>query len=306
MDYPWAYDKYLEQNKMIWHKEEVPLAEDLRDYNEKLTHSERQLVTQILRFFTQSDCDVAGGYYSHFLPLFKPPEIRMMMGAFAAMEGIHIDAYAFLVDALGLPETDFKVFLDIEEMADKHDYLSKFNTNSKEAVAECLAAYSGFTEGVQLFSSFAMLLNFPRRNLLKNMGQIVSWSIRDENLHVEGMTQLFRTYIEENPELWTDTLKRKLYSTAESIVSLEEKFIDRCFADLEIQGLSPNDVKMYIYFIAGRRLNQLGLKNIFKVDKNPLPWIDGMINAVEHTNFFENRPTEYSKANTEGNWADLF
>ena len=191
-------------------------------------------------------------------------------------------------------------------MREKHEYLQRFNMETPENIAKSLAVYSGFTEGVQLFSSFAILLNFPRHNLMKNMGQIVSWSVRDENLHVECLTKLFRTYIEENPHLWTDSLKSSLYSIAERIVELEDAFIDTCFEGASIPGLVPNDVKMYIRYIAGRRLNQLGLKNIFYVNENPLPWIDAMINAVEHTNFFENRPTEYAKASTTGNWEDIF
>lgn len=306
LEYPWAYDLFRAQQKMHWDKDEVPLADDIKDFNTKLTEDEKKLLTQIFRFFTQSDCDVAGGYYNYFLPMFKPPEIRMMIGSFAGMEGVHIDAYAYLIDTLGLPEAEFKMFLEIESMAEKHDYLKNFNVDSEEDVAKCLAAYSAFTEGVQLFSSFAILLSFPRRNLMKNMGQIVSWSIRDENLHVEGMTTLFKSYIEEKPHLWTDKLKSQIYSIAEHIVELEMAFIDTCFENLEIQGLSPNDVKMYINFIAGRRLKQLGLKNIFRVETNPLPWVDAMINAVEHTNFFENRPTEYSKSSTSGHWDEIF
>ena len=186
------------------------------------------------------------------------------------------------------------------------EYLEKFNMDTPRDIAKSLAVYSGFTEGVQLFSSFAILLNFPRHNLMKNMGQVVSWSIRDENLHVEGMTKLFRTYIEENPELWDDSLKSCLYSIAERIVELEDAFIDTCFDGVTLEDLQPEDVKGYIRFIASRRLNQLGLKDIFGVTTNPLPWVDAMINGVEHTNFFENRPTEYAKAATTGNWDDIF
>jgi len=140
---------------------------------------------------------------------------------------------------------------------------------------------------------------------MKNMGQIISWSVRDENLHVEFLTKLFRTYIEENNNIWNDELKQSIYASAEKIVELEDAFIDTCFEGNEMQGLTPNDVKMYIRFIAGRRLAQLGLKNIFNVKENPLSWIDAMINGVEHTNFFENRATEYAKGATSGNWSDI-
>lgn len=304
--YPWAYDLYKAQQNMHWSPAEVPLADDIKDYNQKLTPENRKLITQIFRFFTQGDIDVAGGYCQHYLPTFKAPEIRMMMSAFAGMEAVHIDAYSLLIESLGLSDDEYKMFNNYKAMRDKHEYLEKFSMDTPADIAKSLAVYSGFTEGVQLFSSFAILLNFPRHNLMKNMGQIVSWSVRDEALHVEGMTKLFRTYIEENPELWTDALKSSLYSIAERMVELEDAFIDTCFEGASVPGLVPNDVKMYIRYITGRRLSQLGLKNIFKIEHNPLPWIDAMINAVEHTNFFENRPTEYAKASTTGNWEDIF
>jgi len=303
--YPWAYEYFKTQKKLEWHPEEVPLADDIKDYNQKLLEQERRLITQIFRFFTQSDVNVAGGYSQYYLPTFKSPEVRMMMGAFVSMEATHIDAYSLLIETLGLSDEEYKMFNNYKAMREKHEYLEQFNMDTPENIAKSLAVYSGFTEGVQLFSSFAILLNFPRHNLMKNMGQIVSWSVRDENLHVEGMTRLFRTYIEENPSLWTDELKSELYAIAEKMVQLEDAFIDTCFEGNELRGLAPEEVKQYIRFIAGRRLHQLGLKNIFEVKENPLPWVDAMINGVEHTNFFENRPTEYSKAATIGNWKDI-
>lgn len=304
--YPWAYDNYKLQQKMHWSPEEVPLSEDIKDYRNVLNEVERTVITQIFRFFTQADCDVAGGYCQHYLPTFKAPEVRMMLSAFASMESVHIDAYSQLIETLGLPESEYKMFSNYKAMKDKHEYLERFTMDTPADIAKSLAVYSAFTEGVQLFSSFVILLNFPRNNMMKNMGQIISWSVRDENLHVEGLTKLFRTYIEENPDLWTDSLKSSIYSIAERIIQLEDAFIDTVFEAGDLKNLTAEDVKVYIRFIAGRRLAQIGLKNIFKVEENNLPWVDAMINGVEHTNFFENRPTEYAKAATAGNWDDVF
>ena len=150
-------------------------------------------------------------------------------------------------------------------MLDKHEYLHDFGMETPMDIAKTMAIYSGFTEGVQLFSSFAILLNFPRHNLMKGMGQIVTWSIRDETLHVEGMSQLFRTYIKENPELWNDDLKYEIYCAAERTVELEDAFIDLCFAGAEVPDLTPDEVKSYIRYIADRRLLGLGLRKSFQV-----------------------------------------
>jgi ribonucleoside-diphosphate reductase beta chain len=304
--YDWAYEAYKKQQQMHWMPEEVNLHDDIRDYREKLTVPNRRLIDNIFRFFTQADVDVAGGYANHYLPTFKQPEVRMMLSAFAAMESVHMEAYALLVDTLGKEEDFYKEFMDIQEMAEKHEYLTNFNMDTPFDIAKTLAVYSGFTEGVQLFGSFAILLNFPRHNLMKGMGQIVTWSVRDESLHVEGMSRLFRAFVQENPEIWNDKLKYEIYCAAERVVELENNFIDTCFEKAEIPDLTPRDVKEYIRYISGRRLLGLGLKNIFLTKHNPLPWIDYQLNAVEHTNFFENRATEYAKASTQGNWQDIF
>jgi ribonucleoside-diphosphate reductase beta chain len=191
-------------------------------------------------------------------------------------------------------------------MKDKYDYMQEFNVDSKHEIAKTLAVFGAFTEGLQLFASFAMLLNFPRFNKMKGMGQIVSWSVRDETLHTNSIIKLFRTFISENPEIWTEGLQRELYVACSTIVDHEDAFIDLAFELGGIEGMTPDDVKRYIRFIADRRLSQLGLQAIYRIEKNPLPWLDNMLNAVEHTNFFENRSTEYSKAATRGSWEEAF
>jgi ribonucleoside-diphosphate reductase beta chain len=191
-------------------------------------------------------------------------------------------------------------------MQEKHEYLSNFNIDTPYEMAKTMAVYSAFTEGVQLFSSFAILLNYPRHNLMKGMGQIVTWSVRDETLHVESMSRLFKEFIRENPDLWNDKLKYEIYCAAEKIVELEDHFIDTCFENAEIPDLKASDVKEYIRYIADRRLLGIGMKTIFNARTNPLPWLDYILNGVEHTNFFENRATEYAKASTTGNWQDIF
>lgn len=305
-NYPWAFEYYKAQQHMHWLPDEVTLADDLKDFREKLTDDNRKLITQIFRFFTQADVDVCSGYAMHFLPTFEQPEVRMMLASFASMEAVHQEAYSLLLETLGFGDDEYRMFLDYEEMVDKHEYLTNFNMDTPRDVAKTLAVYSGFTEGVQLFSSFAILLNLPRHNLMKGMGQIITWSVRDESLHVEGMSHLFRTFVKENEDIWEDRLKYEIYCAAEKTVELENKFIDLCFANADIPGLTAQEVKSYVRYIADRRLLGLGMKKIFKSDGNPLPWLDYMLNAVEHTNFFENRATEYAKNATEGNWGDIF
>jgi ribonucleoside-diphosphate reductase beta chain len=193
-------------------------------------------------------------------------------------------------------------------MREKHDYILDISSKNgtKESTATHIAVFSAFTEGMQLFSSFIMLLNFPRHGKMKGMGQIVTWSIVDESQHAESMMKLFKQYIKENPEIWNDQLKSNIYTTAERMVELEDRFIDLAFGINAMNGLTSADVKQYIRYIADRRLIGLGLKGIYKVKKNPLPWVEELINAPIHGNFFENRVTDYAKGALSGSWDEVW
>ena len=307
-NYPWAYEAWLKHEQSHWLHTEVPMSEDVKDWKKKLSKEEKTFLTQIFRFFTQGDIDVAGGYVKNYLPYFPQPEIRIMLTGFAARESLHIAAYSHLIETLGLPETTYNEFLEYEAMREKHDYVMEISSKNttRENTATHIAVFSAFTEGMQLFSSFIMLLNFARHGKMKGMGQIITWSIVDETQHAESMVKLFRTYIEENREIWNDELKGRIYTIAERMVQLEDKFIDLAFGVNQMEGLSSEDVKKYIRYIADRRLISLGLKGVFKVKKNPLPWVEEMINAPTHTNFFENRATDYAKGALSGNWGDVW
>jgi ribonucleoside-diphosphate reductase beta chain len=304
--YDWAHEAWKIQQQLHWLPEEVPLADDVKDWKNKLTEPERNLLTQIFRFFTQADVEVQNNYMTKYSNIFKPTEVLMMLSAFANMETIHIEAYSELLDTIGMPETEYMAFLEYQEMADKYEYLQNFDTDSLGGIARNLAVFGAFTEGVALFASFVILLNFTRHNKMRGMGQIVSWSVRDESLHCENIIKLFRTFIMENPEIWDDELKTDIYNIATRTVELEDCFIDLTFEQGGIQGLEANEVKQYIRYISDRRLIELGMKPIFNVKDNPLPWVDHLISGVEHTNFFENRATAYSKSATSGKWEDAY
>ena len=307
-NYPWAYDAWLKHEQSHWMHTEVPMIEDVKDWKSKLTAEEKQFLTHIFRFFTQGDIDVAGGYVNNYLPHFRQPEVRMMLLGFAAREALHVAAYSHLIETLGLPDTVYNQFLQYEAMKQKHEYLMNGSNGivNTSSVARNIAMFSAFTEGMQLFSSFIMLLNFPRHGVMKGMGQIVTWSIVDETMHAESMIKLFRTFVEENKEIWNDELKGEIYTLATRMVELEDQFIDLAFEMGAMKDLTSDDVKKYIRYIADRRLISLGMKGIFKVKKNPLPWVEEMINAPTHTNFFENKATDYAKGALSGDWQDVW
>lgn len=296
------YEHFQKQNQAHWLPTEVPMESDIADYRFHLSDEERNLIVQILRFFTQGDIEVNNNYNTKLIPAFPKPEIKMMLSTFAAMESTHVWAYSYLNDSLGLPEKEYSAFLEYEAMKNKYDFIQTFEVNTVEDLAINLAVFGGFMEGVSLFASFAILMNFPRLGKLKGVGQIVTWSIRDETLHSQGVTQLFRDLISENRHIWTDALRDKLYKACDDMVKLEDRFIDTCFSMGEVPGLTPEEVKQYIRYTADKRLNDLMLDKLYNTE-NPLGWLDVMVNAKEHTNFFENRATEYAKGAVVEDWS---
>jgi ribonucleoside-diphosphate reductase beta chain len=299
--YPWAYDFWRRQQQVHWMPEEVPLGEDVKDWASKLSDEERNLLTQIFRFFTQSDIEVNDNYMERYARVFKPTEIKMMLSAFSNIETIHIAAYALLLETIGMPDSEFAAFLDYQQMRDKHDYMHKFGVENDADILRTVAMFGAFTEGLQLFASFAMLMNFPRFNKMKGMGQIVTWSVRDESLHCEGMIKLFHAYAKETDAL-TPNVKDDIVECCRTVVGMEDRFIDLAFEMGPVQGMTPEDIKAYIRYIADWRLGQLHLPKLYGVTEHPIPWLSSILNGVEHANFFEARATEYSKAATKGDW----
>ena len=299
--YPWAVELTKKHEEIHWIEDEAELSEDVQDWRTKLNASEKEFITQVLRLFTQSDVQVGENYHELLIPKFKNNEVRNMLASFSSREGVHQRAYALLNDTLGLPDEEYHMFLEYKQMADKIDFMKSGNTSTQGGLALALAQ-SVFNEGMSLFASFVMLLNFQRFGKMKGMGTIVEWSIRDETIHVEGNAKLFRTFCDEHPRMVNDELKSNIYQLARDAVKLEDKFIDLAFKNNTVQGLTKEDVKTYIRHIADRRLLQLGLKPQFKQKHNPLEWLDWVLNGASHDNFFEKRVTEYSVVGMEGGW----
>jgi glutaredoxin 3 len=301
--YPWAVEASVEHEKIHWGEWEAKLQEDVAQWKGGGISPEEKLhITSILRLFTQSDVAVGTNYIEQFLPKFKNNEIRAMLTSFVNREFVHQRAYALLNDTLGLPEEEYSAFLEYAEMKEKIEFMQSADPHTVSGLAKAMAQ-SACNEGMSLFSAFVMLLNYQRQGKMKGMCEIVEWSIRDESMHVEGMTRLFRTFCEEHPRIVTDEFKRDIYQMFRDAVALEDKVIDLAYKDAqEIGGLSAQDVKSYIRYIADRRLIQLGLKGNWKVKENPLPWLDWIVNGDSLKNFFEGVVTDYNAAGMSGDW----
>ena len=303
--YPWAYDYYVKQSReLFWKPEAISFSDDLKDYN-RIPPVEREFISRILTFFTQADVDISQHYVSRYLPAFPHPELRMMLLAFANMESTHIDAYSKLVDTLGLG--DYESFLAYPEMKEKHEYLNytRAKTVTPSQLMYEIAIGSAFGEGLQLFGTFAMLLSYSERGLFKGMTDVVQWSLRDESLHVKGMVKIFHELRKEiDEDYWGDT-KRSIYEACRDMVELEDRFISLVYADgLELPNLNKADIHQYIRFLADYRLEQLGLKPMYYVDKNPLESLMGLFTSEIHEDYFSGTVTSYQHTsfNTEELW----
>jgi ribonucleoside-diphosphate reductase beta chain len=301
-NYPWAVDYAVSHEKIHWGEWEAKLNDDVTQWQGgKLSAKEKNHITQILRLFTQSDVAVGTNYIEYYLQKFKNNEIRAMLTSFANREFIHQRAYALLNDTLGLPEEEFSAFTEIAAMKDKLDFMGDIDVHSHSGLAKSIAR-SVLNEGMSLFSAFVMLLNYQRFGKMRGMSEIVEWSIRDETMHCEGMVKLFREFCDEHPKVVTDEFKKDIYQMFRDAVALEDKVIELAFELGGVEGITEDEVKQYIRYIADRRLIQLGLKGNWKVKENPLPWLDWVLNGDSFKNFFEGTVTDYNADGMAGEW----
>ena len=304
-EYQTAFDFYKDQHRAHWLADEVPLASDLNDWKLKLNESEKNLIGNILKSFAQTEVHVNDYWSTRVSVWFPKPEIQAMARVFADFESIHAEAYARLNEELGLD--DFKAFLEDETSKAKIERLIETPGATLEEQALSLAIFSAFTEGVNLFSSFAVLMSFQLRNLMKGTGQIVEWSVRDESLHSKAGCWLFRTLLDERPELNADEMREQVIEACHLSVQLEFDFIDKAFEMGDVEGLNKEQLKNFIKARANEKMIELGYKAIYNdIDPNLLKqmeWFGHLTSGKTHQDFFAGRVTSYAKSTAD--WDDL-
>jgi ribonucleoside-diphosphate reductase beta chain len=291
-EYPQAHEFMKLQQRVHWMADEVTLSSDVNDFKMKLTESEVNLIGQILKSFAQTETHVEDYWSSYVSHWFPKPEIQSMAVTFGSFESIHAEAYSLLNESLGLD--DFEAFMEDEEARNKIERLQQVNAGTMGEIAQSLAIFSAFTEGVNLFSSFAVLMSFQMRNLMKGMGQIVAWSVRDESLHSKAGCWLFTQLLKERPELNTIDLKEKIEKACAISVELEFAFIDKVFEMGNLENLTKEQLKNFIYARANEKMVELGYKALFSVNDDLLEeiaWFGQITSGTEMQDFFALRPT---------------
>ena len=304
-EYQIAFDFLKDQHRVHWLADEVPLSSDLNDWKMKLSESEKNLIGNILKSFAQTETYVNDYWSTKVAVWFPKHEIKAMACVFADFESIHAEAYARLNEELGLD--DFKAFMEDEEAKAKIDRLTELPGDTLREQALSLAVFSAFTEGVNLFSSFAILMSFQLRNMMKGTGQIVEYSVRDESLHSKAGCWLFRTMMEEMPELNDSEMEDAIYEACEISVKLEFDFIDAAFEMGDVEGLNQDQLKNFIKERANQKLIELGFPPLYNdIDPNLLKsmeWFGHLTSGKTHQDFFAGRVTDYSKSTAD--WSDL-
>ena len=304
-EYQEAFDFYLDQQRSHWLADEVPLASDLNDWKQKLSETEKNLIGNILQSFAQTEVHVNDYWSSKVSQWFPKPEIVAMTSTFGSFEAIHAHAYARLNEALDLE--DFEAFLHDETAMNKIERLLDTPMETLSEKAQSLAIFSAFTEGVNLFSSFAILMSFQLRNLMKGTGQIVEWSVRDESLHSKAGCWLFRTLLDEMPELNTENLRNKVTEACHLSVQLEFDFIEKAFEMGEVEGLNTPQLQNFIKARANEKMIELGYNAVYNdIEPNLLKqmeWFGHLTSGKTHQDFFAGRVTDYAKSTSD--WSDL-
>ena len=331
LKYPEAFKFWETHDAMVWHYSEVPLADDVLDYN-KADKKEKEFIAGVMRLFTQNDIEVGHGY-DVLLRIFKPTEVSMMLRSNADRESTHIAAYSLFTETLGFDDSFYSEFLEDDNMSDKIEFIKdsqvlkyeqyeeayyqaevqndetiilEFTKDEyieyrfKQDIMYMLAVYATLTEGVSLFAQFAMLLKYQTENKYKGLGTLVEWSIKDEEMHVQSNSWLFRTFVQENLDVFDDVIKKRIYSAAREIVRKECDLIDK----LSPPHMDKDRVKDYVKYITDQRLKLIGFKGNFNIDKNPLPFMEELTGTVL-TNFFEGKATEYTKNSLTGDWSKV-
>jgi len=310
-EYPKAHEYWLKQQQAHWLHTEVPMMSDINDWKQNLSETEKEVVGSILKGFAQTETVVNDYWTGLVTKWFRKPEIIAMATTFGAFETIHAEAYSLLNEELGL--TNFEEFLEDETTMAKIENLMKVRDNKEinlHEIAKSLAIFSAFTEGVNLFSSFAVLLSFKMKNKLKGVGQIVEWSIRDESLHSEAGCWLFRTLLEEYPELKTPELEAAINEAALLSLKLELDFINRVYEKGDIESCNKYDLQNFIKHRVNTKMSDLGYGAIVN-DIDPdaikrMKWFDSLSAGKQHTDFFASRVTNYSKGAQNWDANDLF
>ncbi|MDI1308528.1 MAG: ribonucleotide-diphosphate reductase subunit beta [Methylotenera sp.] len=305
--YHWAWDKYLAGCANHWMPQEVSMSRDIAQWKDStaLTDDERLIVKRNLGFFTTADSLAANnivlGTYRHI----TAPECRQYLLRQGFEEAIHTHAYQYIVESLGLDESEvFNAYQEVASIKDKDDFLipfiniltdPTFKTGTPEAdqkLLRSLIVFACIMEGLFFYVGFVQILALGRQNKMQGAAEQYQYILRDESMHCNFGIDVINTIKLENPHLWTAEFREEIKSLMQQGVELEYRYAESTMPR-GVLGLNATMFKEYLRFIANRRCTQIGLDILYPGATNPFPWMSEMMDLKKEKNFFETRVTEY-------------
>lgn len=301
--YPFALEYFDQGCANTWFPKEIPLAEDVEQWNTALTDVERHYVTWMLGFFSTSESLVANNLVMALYPQLPIPEARLYLGRQAYEEMNHTVTFDYVIKTLNLNRDDiYKMHANFPEMAAKEKFETELTRALIEGVFEDeddrlrhlirnLVGYYVIMEGIFFFSGFLVGLSFERRRLLKGLGTLIRYVLKDESIHLAFGVDLISAIIAENPRVMTAQFKAEILALVNRAVELEARYAEAAMPD-GILGLNKAVYGQYVRYIADRRLQKIGFEKVYG-DKNPAKWLITQNDMPELINFFESKPIDY-------------
>lgn len=305
--YKWAWEKYLATCANHWMPQEINMSRDIATWKDPngLTEDERRIIKRNLGFFVTADSLAANnivlGTYRHI----TAPECRQFLLRQAFEEAIHTHAYQYIVESLGLDESEiFNAYHEVASIRDKDEFLipfidaimdPTFNTGTPQTdqtLLKSLIVFACLMEGLFFYVGFTQILALGRQNKMTGAAEQYQYILRDESMHCNFGIDLINTIKLENPHLWTAEFKAEIKALFLKAVELEYRYAEDTMPR-GVLGLNASMFKGYLRYIANRRATQIGLEELFPNEENPFPWMSEMIDLKKERNFFETRVIEY-------------
>ncbi|EGI76262.1 ribonucleotide-diphosphate reductase subunit beta [Hylemonella gracilis] len=305
--YKWAWEKYLATCANHWMPQEVNMNRDIALWKDPngLSEDERRIIKRNLGFFVTADSLAANnivlGTYRHI----TAPECRQFLLRQAFEEAIHTHAYQYIVESLGLDESEiFSAYLEVQSIRDKDEFLlpfinaimdPNFHTGTLETdqtLLKSLIVFACLMEGLFFYVGFTQILALGRQNKMTGAAEQYQYILRDESMHCNFGIDLINQIKLENPQLWTPEFKAEIRGLFEKAVELEYRYAEDTMPR-GVLGMNASMFKGYLRYIANRRATQIGLEALFPNEENPFPWMSEMIDLKKERNFFETRVIEY-------------
>lgn len=315
--YKWAWEKYLVGCANHWMPNEINMSADVALWKdpEGLTDDERTIIKRSLGFFSTADSLVANNLVLAIYRHITNPECRQYLLRQSFEEALHTHAYQYIVESLGLDEAEvFNMYREVPAVAKKAAWAlpytkslgdPNFHTGTPEAdqrlLRDLIAFYIVF-EGIFFYAGFTQILSMGRRNKMTGTAEQLQYILRDESMHANFGIDVINQIKLENPELWTDAFKQEVIKIITDGVELEYQYaIDTI--PRGVLGFNAEVFKDFLYYIANRRLVQIGLPEQYPATDNPFPWMSEIMDLKKEKNFFETRVVEYQAGGTL-NWDD--